>query len=70
MFMAKDTFSSFSVDDLAKAKQFYGDTLGLAAEENAMGVLNVRLPAGPRARGRRRRRPGQRGWSPGPSRSG
>ena len=48
MFMAKDTFSSFSVDDLAKAKQFYGDTLGLTAEENAMGVLNVRLPAGPR----------------------
>ncbi|SFT50457.1 VOC family protein [Arthrobacter sp. ov118] len=48
MFTTKDTFSSFSVDDLAKAKQFYGDTLGLAAEENAMGVLNVRLPAGPR----------------------
>jgi predicted enzyme related to lactoylglutathione lyase len=48
MFTAKDTFSSFSVDDLAKAKQFYGDTLGLTAEENAMGVLNVRLPVGPR----------------------
>ena len=48
MFTAKDTFSSFSVDDLAKAKQFYGETLGLAVEENAMGVLNVRLPEGPR----------------------
>ena len=29
--MLKDTkaFSSFSVDDLQKAKQFYGETLGL-----------------------------------------
>jgi predicted enzyme related to lactoylglutathione lyase len=48
MFTAKDGFSSFSVDDLAKAKQFYGETLGLTAEQNAMGSLDVRLPSGPR----------------------
>ena len=48
MFTAKDGFSSFSVDDLAKAKQFYGETLGMTVEENAMGSLDVRLASGPR----------------------
>jgi catechol 2,3-dioxygenase-like lactoylglutathione lyase family enzyme len=27
-------FSGFSVDDLAKAKEFYGETLGLELSEN------------------------------------
>jgi catechol 2,3-dioxygenase-like lactoylglutathione lyase family enzyme len=42
--MFKDTkaFSGFSVDDLQRAKQFYGDTLGLdVAEENGMLRLNI-----------------------------
>ncbi len=49
MFTAKNAFSSFSVDDLAKAKEFYGETLGLAVEENAMGVLDLQLASGSRA---------------------
>lgn len=47
--MFKDTkaFSGFSVDDLGKAKEFYGQTLGLEiAEDQAMGLLNVKLAGG------------------------
>ena len=38
--MFKDTkaFSSFSVDDLEKAKQFYGETLGLDVMERPEGL--------------------------------
>ncbi len=38
--MFKDTkaFSSFSVNDLHKAKQFYGQTLGLKISETAEGL--------------------------------
>lgn len=32
-------FSGFSVDDLAAAKKFYGETLGLDVEEKPMGLL-------------------------------
>jgi len=42
--MFKDTkaFSSFAVDDLQKAKEFYGDTLGLdVSEENGLLSLNL-----------------------------
>ncbi len=42
--MFKDTqaFSGFSVDDVAKAKAFYGDTLGLkVSEENGMLTLHL-----------------------------
>jgi predicted enzyme related to lactoylglutathione lyase len=45
--MFKDTkaFSGFSVDDIPKAKTFYGDTLGLAvSEEN--GMLQLHLAGG------------------------
>ena len=35
-------FSSFSVNDLAKARDFYGRTLGLDAREDRMG-LNLRI---------------------------
>ena len=31
-------FSSFSVNDLGKAKQFYGETLGLNVEETPQGL--------------------------------
>jgi predicted enzyme related to lactoylglutathione lyase len=35
-------FSGFSVDDIAKAKQFYGETLGLTVtEENGMLTLHL-----------------------------
>jgi catechol-2,3-dioxygenase len=39
--MFKDTkaFSSFSVDDLQKAKQFYGQTLGLDIAETPEGLV-------------------------------
>jgi catechol 2,3-dioxygenase-like lactoylglutathione lyase family enzyme len=38
--MFKDTkaFSSFSVDDLQKAKQFYGETLGIDVVESPEGL--------------------------------
>src|SRR5688572_10348246 len=42
--MLKNTkaFSSFSVDDLQKAKEFYGQTLGLEVSESDMGLeLNI-----------------------------
>jgi catechol 2,3-dioxygenase-like lactoylglutathione lyase family enzyme len=37
MFKNTKAFSGFSVDDLQKAKQFYGETLGLEVSEN-MGL--------------------------------
>jgi catechol 2,3-dioxygenase-like lactoylglutathione lyase family enzyme len=43
--MLTDTkaFSSFSVDDLEKAKKFYGETLGLKVSENEMGLLELHV---------------------------
>ena len=38
MFMDTKAFSSFSVDDLARAKQFYGETLGLDVVETPEGL--------------------------------
>jgi len=45
--MLKDnrTFSSFSADDIPRAKQFYAETLGLNVEEQ-MGGLAVHLGGG------------------------
>ena len=34
-------FSGFSVDDLQKAKKFYGDVLGLKVTDNPMGLLDL-----------------------------
>jgi len=45
MFAPKAAFSGFSVDDLGKAKEFYGKVLGLKTEE-AMSGLRVVLPHG------------------------
>jgi catechol 2,3-dioxygenase-like lactoylglutathione lyase family enzyme len=47
--MFKDTpaFSGFSVDDLDRAKQFYGETLGLSVSENPAG-LELQLGGGGR----------------------
>ncbi|HYV10573.1 MAG TPA: VOC family protein [Pyrinomonadaceae bacterium] len=38
MFKEAKTFSSFSVNDLQKAKQFYGQTLGLDVSETPEGL--------------------------------
>lgn len=38
MFKASKAFSSFSIDDLQKAKEFYGHTLGLKVSESPEGL--------------------------------
>jgi catechol 2,3-dioxygenase-like lactoylglutathione lyase family enzyme len=40
-----DAFSGFSVDDIPKAKEFYGGTLGLEVSESG-GMLTLRLGGG------------------------
>jgi catechol 2,3-dioxygenase-like lactoylglutathione lyase family enzyme len=47
MFGDVHAFSSFSVNDLAAAKQFYGDTLGLKIDEQPEG-LGLQLANGGR----------------------
>lgn len=42
MFRASEAFSSYSVDDVGKAKVFYGETLGLEVKDN-MGGLDLRV---------------------------
>ena len=46
--MFKDTkaFSGFSVDDTAKAKEFYEGKLGLEVTEGMMGILTLHLAGG------------------------
>lgn len=40
-------FSSFSVDNLDRAKKFYGETLGLEVKEfKEMGILNIKFAGG------------------------
>ncbi|MFG2639522.1 VOC family protein [Streptomyces sp. NPDC048370] len=49
MFGQSKAFSGFSVDDLDKARQFYGDTLGLQVEdtgEGEMRMLTIKLGSG------------------------
>jgi predicted enzyme related to lactoylglutathione lyase len=48
MFSTDKAFSGFSVDDIAAAKQFYSETLGLEVEENEMGFIDITLPSGGR----------------------
>ena len=38
MFREAESFSSFSVNDIAKAKEFYGQTLGLDVKETPEGL--------------------------------
>src|SRR5207244_10258438 len=45
MFKPKTAFSGFSVNDLAKAKAFYTQTLGLQVVEEGVG-LRLHLPGG------------------------
>ena len=45
MFRETKAFSGFSVDDVPRAQQFYGDTLGLdVSEEN--GILTIHIAGG------------------------
>ncbi|WP_329112975.1 VOC family protein [Streptomyces sp. NBC_01353] len=49
MFGQTKAFSGFSVDDLGKARQFYGETLGLPVEESGEGdmrMLTIKLGSG------------------------
>jgi predicted enzyme related to lactoylglutathione lyase len=48
MFRNTKAFSSFSVDDMAKARQFYGQVLGLDVQEIEMGMIELRLEGGAR----------------------
>ncbi|WP_183577927.1 VOC family protein [Mucilaginibacter sp. X5P1] len=43
MFKHTKAFSSFSVDDIAKAKTFYQQTLGLEVSEEMMGLLDLHI---------------------------
>ena len=45
MFSPKQAFSGFSVDDLAKAKEFYSVTLGLPVDHDGVGA-RLQLPGG------------------------
>jgi len=45
MFKVQAVFSGFSVNDLAEAKQFYAEILGLAVANEEMG-LQLKLPEG------------------------
>ncbi|MEP7167277.1 MAG: VOC family protein [Candidatus Woesebacteria bacterium] len=46
MFAVKDVFSGFSVNDVAKAKVFYTEIMGLRVEEEAGMGLYLHLPGG------------------------
>ena len=43
--MFKDTkaFSGFSVDDIERARQFYGETLGLTVSDSEEGILVLEI---------------------------
>lgn len=43
MFGDSNAFSSFSVNDLQAAKEFYSEILGLKVSDNPMGVLELHL---------------------------
>jgi catechol 2,3-dioxygenase-like lactoylglutathione lyase family enzyme len=43
MFANTTAFSSFAVDDLDRAREFYGSTLGVEVTDEPMGVLTLHL---------------------------
>ena len=50
MFRNSKAFFSFSVNDIKKAKEFYGQTLELeVSEDKEMGILDVKVAGGGRA---------------------
>lgn len=46
MFKNSKVFGSFSTNDIAVAKKFYGETLGVETKDNAMGVLELHFSNG------------------------
>ncbi|MEP6583763.1 MAG: VOC family protein [Ginsengibacter sp.] len=46
MLKESKAFSGFSVDDIEKAKNFYGDILKLEVTENKMGLLELHISGG------------------------
>ena len=46
MLTQSKAFSSFSVDDLQKAKKFYGDLLELHVADNPMGLVELHFGEG------------------------
>ncbi|MEV7611380.1 VOC family protein [Streptomyces sp. NPDC089799] len=46
MFGNTEAFSSFAVDDIERARRFYGETLGLRVTEESMGALLLHVPGG------------------------
>ncbi len=46
MLKGNSAFSSFSANDIAKAKHFYGEVLGLQVFDGEMGVLRLQLAGG------------------------
>ena len=46
MFKDSKAFSGFAVKDLAAAKTFYGETLGLDARDGPMGMLELHFGTG------------------------
>ncbi len=43
MFKNTKAFSSFSVNDLQKAKEFYGQTLGINVKDDPMGIIELQI---------------------------
>jgi predicted enzyme related to lactoylglutathione lyase len=48
VFANTKAYSSFAVDDLDKAGEFYGETLGIEATPEEMGILTLQLDGGDR----------------------
>jgi predicted enzyme related to lactoylglutathione lyase len=46
MFEQSQAFSGFAVDDIDRARTFYGEVLGLEVTRGEMGLLTLRLPGG------------------------
>jgi predicted enzyme related to lactoylglutathione lyase len=46
MFSKTRAFSSFSVDNIERAKAFYGEVLGLRVEDSPMGLIVLHLESG------------------------
>ena len=43
MFDPSNAFSGFAVNDIAKAKEFYGKTLGIDVIDGVMGILSLKI---------------------------
>ena len=46
MLAASPAFCSFSIDDIAAARRFYAQTLGVPVDDEPMGVISLRLAGG------------------------